>query len=737
MENDITSNTPNPEQPVTAAPAGPEASWLDAVLTLRQDLRFDLRTDANGDAIVFIEDPIRSKFFQIGTNEYDLLQSLDGTKSLTQIIEKQPEKYAPEFATQVGQWLVQSNLAYSETADSTKRLDEMANALGRQKMMGILNPISFKIKLFNPNHLVKKLCPYFEWCFSKSFLAVWILVAFYAGSIVFTQWDQLTAASIGILADTRWIWLLVIWLFLKVIHELAHGIACRRYGGEVPEAGVLMLLFTPMAYVNVTSMWRFSNRWHRIVVSAAGMYIELFISFIAIILWSQLPAGLASDLCFNIVIMASVTTILFNANPLMRFDGYYILSDLLGIPNLYPKGTKWFGDRLRSSFFGLPKTENICPPNEKAKVAIYGSMAFFWKILISISLTIGASVLFQGAGLALAAFGIVLWFGMPIYQQYQSLFGQKATQKIDKRRTLYSCATVAIICLSLFCVFSAPASKSAPAIVQFQDEQILRAGATGFIDKILVNDGDLIRKDQVLVRLRNPQLQHEVLILEQKLEEAKIQARIHRQRQETSLAQMELTKLVGLETQLAEKREEAENLLLRSPLDGFAFQRGLSHRIGSFVEQGDPVINVAHHNQKEIVVSIDQADLESIKGNSGRILRVAFPGVEIVNAPLKHIDQQASDVPSHPSLCANAGGPLPVLPVMSKEPGQEGSVRLLNPRFNVELNVDSEMAAKLASGQRGRAFFLTKKESLASYLYLATKRWFENKIEQATLNSAF
>ena len=225
----------------------------------------------------------------------------------------------------------------------------------------------------------------------------------------------------------------------KVVHEAAHGIACRRFGGEVPEAGVLLLLFTPMAYVNVTSMWRFANRWHRIVVASAGMYVELFISFLSIIIWQRYP-GVVGDIAFDVFMMSSVTTILFNANPLMRFDGYFILSDLLKIPNLYTKGTKWFADRIRSLYFGLPKTPNLYGPGELGRVAIYGALAFFWKITICFSLIIGASVLFYGAGMILAAIGVVLWFVVPIATQIKGLFGPAAPYPVNRRRMAISIA---------------------------------------------------------------------------------------------------------------------------------------------------------------------------------------------------------------------------------------------------------------------------------------------------------
>ena len=337
-----------------------------------------------------------------------MLASLDGKKSIRQItaelartLDGTTASIDEGRAVKICQWLVQNNLVFGHEVDSSKRLDTQAKMVQRAKLMGWINPISCKFRLFNPNRVLTSIQPYTQWAFSSWMFVIWLLTGGYAAATLFNNWDKLGGASAGIFSGTSWIWLLAIWIALKVVHEAAHGIACRRFGGEVPEAGVLLLLFTPMAYVNVTSMWRFANRWHRIVVAAAGMYVELFISFVSIIVWHRYP-GVVGDIAFDVFVMSSVTTILFNANPLMRFDGYFILSDLLNVPNLYTKGTKWFGDRIKSLTLASPKRP-ISTARRIAPSCIYGTLAFFWKIIICFSLIIGASVIFYGAGIVLAA----------------------------------------------------------------------------------------------------------------------------------------------------------------------------------------------------------------------------------------------------------------------------------------------------------------------------------------------
>jgi len=304
--------TPPTAQPMAmeSAPPNPEDQWLASTLSLRSELKFDTRSE-HGKSFVVVEDPVRSKYFQVGVEEYDFIAALDGKKTASQIVEDLgrlgEDSVTPEQAVTICQWLVQSNLVISEALDASARLGNQASAIDKQKMMGLLNPISFKVSLFNPNQILSVCQGPFSWLFSGWFLILWLVTGGVAMNVLFNRWDDLGTASAGILSGTSWISFLVFWLLLKVVHEFAHGLACKKYGGEVPEAGVLFLLFTPMAFVNVTSMWRFSSRWHRIVVAAAGMYVELFISFLALIVWSRTD-GMIADQAYNVFLMASITT---------------------------------------------------------------------------------------------------------------------------------------------------------------------------------------------------------------------------------------------------------------------------------------------------------------------------------------------------------------------------------------------------------------------------------------------
>ena len=717
---------------------------LASVFRVRKCLKFSTRLE-NGESFVTVEDPVRSKHFRIGLAEYRFIAKVNGIRSNAEILELLQAEQAgsqvdsvkvdhirADQVPQIANWLLTMNLVTVIQSDNAKRLNAMAQQIDQAKMVGWLNPISMKVSLFNPNRFLQSIQPATEWMFSSWFVLLWVITGAYSLSCLANNWQRVCSSSAGAFSSDSWIWLLVTWFVLKVIHETAHGIACRRYGGEVPEFGVLFLLFAPMAFVNVTSMWRFSNRWQRMVVSAAGMYLELWIAFFAIIVWSQTDGVLAST-AFNIMVMSSVTTILFNANPLMRFDGYFLLSDFLAIPNLYSKGIQWFSESVKQTFFGVPRQTKF-QPNERVAVAVYGMLAFLWKISISLGLIIAASVLLQGAGLVMSGIGVVLWFGLPIMKQIVLLTSKNSRFPINKVRTAISGACLAGLVVAGFYVFQAPATKSAPAIVQLRNESIIRSDATGFVTAIHVVEGQTVAEGDLLMELRNPELANELVELTRLQDEARIQSRIYQQQGNQAMTQAENKRALRLASQIVEKQAAAEGLRVVSNRDGVVVERSLQNRLGSFVERGDHLLTVAKLFDKEVVVSVDQSEYDAAVWSEGKQLRLMFPGRTVTNATLVSINPRASQTPTFPSLTAARGGSLPVRPVSSSNSAEDNlSFELLSPRFDVTVSVPESFGQEILAGQRGQAYFESTEQSLASYLYLAACHWLQAKVDMVTL----
>ena len=728
----------------SAGIASPAETTLKLVFSIRKCLKFSTRFE-NGESFVSVEDPVRSKHYRIGLAEYRFIAKINGERSNANIFEllknetgaqqgqQQASNELPQDQiVQIANWLLAMNLVTVNQSDNSLRLNAMAQQIERAKMKSWLNPISIRFSLFNPNRFLKSIQPATEWLFSSWFFVLWVMIGVYSLVCLVDNWQRVYASSANVLSSGSWIWLLITWFVLKVVHESAHGIACRKYGGEVPEFGVVFILFAPMAFVNVTSMWRFVNRWQRMVVSAAGMYVEFLVAFLAIIVWSQTD-GVVASIAFSVMVMSSVTTILFNANPLMRFDGYFLLSDLLAIPNLYGKGGQWFSETTKQLFFGVPKQTQF-HANERVPVAIYGALAFVWRILIGLGLIIAASVLLQGAGLVLSGIGVVTWFALPILRQIVSLTDSNGQVKINKIRTAVSVACLVGFIVAGVYVFQAPATKSAPAIVQLHNESVIRSDASGFVTAIHVAEGQTVAKGDLLIELENPELANELVELTRLREEAKIQSRIHQQQGNQAMVQAETQRVYGLTDQIVEKQSATKGLQVLATDDGVIVQRQLANRLGSFVEQGDELLTVAKLDSKEVVVSVDQSEYDATVWTTGKQLRLMFPGKAVVNATLVSINPRASQSPTFPSLTATQGGSLPVRTlVKSPSDDNELNFELLSPRFDVTVSLPGDLGDQVLAGQRGYAYFESTEQSLASYLYLAACHWLESQIEMATL----
>jgi putative peptide zinc metalloprotease protein len=403
---------------------------------------------------------------------------------------------------------------------------------------------------------------------------------------------------------------------------------------------------------------------------------------------------------------------------------------------------RWLGDRCKNLLFGTPVTVGLLRPGESPIVPIYGMLAWCWKVTVGVSILIAASYLFHGAGILLSAAGIVLWYAVPAWKHWKWITKAKQNGEIRLSRLFASSAIGVALAYGLFVFFAAPATKSAPAIVQFSGEQLLRAGSDGFVQELLVETGQSVVAGQALIVLSSPELELSLIELEKRIEESVILSRIKTRKGELAMAQAEAKNAESLQKQRSEKEALKAALVLKAPADGIVFRRGLEHQLGRFVRAGDDLLSFAQSSTKEVVVTVDQRDWDSIMECKGKPFRILFPGHAVSVGILRRIVPRASLDPLHPSLMATNGGPLAVKPKSEKaENGQaedrDSTMELLSPRFAIELELTPEDSEALSAGQLGYAFFDAKRQSMGSYLYLAISDWFEQKAELASQTSSF
>jgi putative peptide zinc metalloprotease protein len=441
---------------------------LRSRLTLREDVRF--WPERYGERIWYhIEHREAGRFFRVGLAEYTFMSLLDGETSLGEAVSLTacalgPDALTEQQATTIALWLLDSNLASATDAPA-----KSSEANASRRLTEKLNPFWIKLPIGNPDRLLDALSPWLGWIHAGPTVVISFCLWMAAAVFLVGHWDSFSAASTSIFAPANWLYLTATWIGLKVVHELSHALACKRHGGSVRETGLIFILPAPMAFVDVTSSIRFRSKWQRIQVSAGGMYVELTLAAIAILLWGQIDSPVLKHVLHNIVIMASLSTILFNANPLMRFDGYYILSDLLQIPNLYQRGSDFLKRLGKGLVLGIPQPAVKERGLRAHFVRVYGVAAFCWRMLICAGLLIAASAMFEGLGILLALAGIVAWFGKPAWKMLRLLADLRQLNPRMFFRTATMSTLAAGLLAGVFFFTPWPGGRVAPGYVEFRD----------------------------------------------------------------------------------------------------------------------------------------------------------------------------------------------------------------------------------------------------------------------------
>ncbi len=316
-------------------------------LHMRRDLTFQRQSYQGRDYWV-VKDPIALKYYRFEVEEFALLQMVDGQSSPDHIkrlfdFEFAPQKISLQELYQFVGMLYRSSLLVSESPNQGIELKKRGDKNRKlERRQSLTNVLAIRYKGFDPDRLLGFLLRYTGWFFSWPAFVCVLLLGLSAAGLLITQFETFQAklpSFQDFFAAKNWIWLALVMAITKVLHEFGHGLACKKFGGQCHEMGVMLLVLTPCLYVNVSDSWLLPSKWKRAFIAAAGMYVELVLSSIAVFVWWFSHPGMVNQLALNVIFISSVSTILFNGNPLLRYDGYYILSDLLEIPNLRSKAT--------------------------------------------------------------------------------------------------------------------------------------------------------------------------------------------------------------------------------------------------------------------------------------------------------------------------------------------------------------------------------------------------------------
>lgn len=681
-----------------------------------------------------IEVEARGQYFKIGAAEYTFLSMLDGQTTLSSALASTCtlmgfDAFTENDAIQFCKWLIDVDLA---TTDSTmERVEAKDRPESLVRYLSKLNPISIRFPLIELDGLTSSLARYLTWLLSWPITVLWVATCTVATMCMLLSWDKIQ--QIDLVSRDAWFWFVATWLVLKGVHELAHVVVCKLLGGKIGKGGILFLLFIPMPYVDVTSSWRLCSKADRILVSAAGMLVEVFLAAIAAIVWCATDPGVVNFHAANIMVAASLHTLIFNANPLMRFDGYHMLADWLEIPNLGNHGNQFVMSVCRRWFFGLSSAAVQHSGFQGQIIKAYGVAALLWKVLVCIGLCIGAINLFHGIGLVIAAFGIVLWLGFPIGQLVVFVLKKHELEAPDMKRFALVVSGVCVLFFAAGNLIPAPSVFCAPVVVDFAEKTIVHTEASGFIKKIYVQDQQVVQPGDLLFELENCELDTNWQQVKLKLGKSELRALDLQNRGEIGAWQAQQALTEALKNQLVELGQLKEKLLVRAKVGGLVVARMVNDLQGQFVDAGTELVTIGSLNEKEAVALVLQQDARHLVNLSSEDTALRIWGVDgSITAKIREIEPKAIDDLPHFAFAGTCGGPIDVVERSTLEDRREtlsrGDYMMLRPRVPVRFSIASADSLKLYSGQTGIVNIRGRNESLGQYLVHSAQRWLKDKI---------
>ena len=712
------------------------------VLKLRDDLTFSVR-EYGGEQVYVIEDELKSRFYRVGLSEYTFLSLLDGRRTFadalgqTASVMKDSALNESEAAS-LCRWLVETGLASTPESQSPVRLFEASTKVEQAKLKSSVNPMFVKIPLFNPDSMMKAGAAVAGWIFSAPAILMWLFVIAAGILCVGMKWDDATSMTSQIVSRNNWVWLIGITVALKLLHEFGHGIACRRFGGTVREAGVMTILFVPLPYVDVTSSWRLESRWQRLLISAAGMYIELFIAAIASIVWFNTSPGLLHQHAFTVMFSASLITVLFNANPLMRFDGYFMLTDVLEQPNLAGHGQMLLKSCGRSLFLGMPASPATWPEGRTWLAFVYGVAAFAWRITICLGLILGADAMFFGSGVILAAVAVVLWLVLPLFRLLRFVVSGSETEQPNRKRVAMM-TTFGVVAAVLISNLSWSERFEAPAIVDYDPLIEIRSGVDGFVEEVAVSNGHNVELGQLLVQLRNPELLLQRSLLADELTQTRQRGRIYHQREEIAAWQVEIENAQAMEDRLQQLDDRIARLEIRAPAAGVIIDNSLQSIVGTYVNAGTLVVSLGANGSKNIVAMVSENDLHVFQTLSNERVDVHIDGcgAQYLTGILQEIDPRGSTRVPHPAFASTAGGLLDVRIAQPSHDAESDESRVVfaQPQFKTRVALNTESMESLHAGRTGRVMFRSSRGTIAEVAAASVGDWWGKR--QAALQQTW
>jgi putative peptide zinc metalloprotease protein len=677
-------------------------SWY-RIAALKPQLRSHVRIHRHayrGAVWYVIEDRLGGKHHRFNFQAYRILHLLDGSRSLDQVWQLLSAELDDATPTQDDILRLLSTLHTADlvqvdiTPDLAELLERRSKQVRRKWLSRLGNPMGLRFPLWDPNAFLNRLAQGARLLRGAWWLALWFVLVLPALFIAPSHWVELSSASRDQwLANDNLLMLALLFPLVKLVHELGHGLACKWYGGEVHETGVMLLMFYPVPYVDASHSAAFVSKWQRALVGAAGMLAEFAIAALAFYAWLLLEPGVARGVAYNVAVLASVTTLFFNGNPLLRFDGYYILGDLIEIPNLAARANRHWQYLAERYGFGVRSSQ---PPaatkGEQRWFVCFAPVSYVYRLFVSLGIALLVASKFSVLGVAMGLWTVaqsVLW---PAFKALRALW--VAPQFADRgARVRGVLAGTAGLALLLLFVLPLPHHTLAQGVLWLPESAILRAQSDGFVHQVLASPGSWLDRGVPVLDMVEPALAARVQAQQAHVDE--MQVRLDAAwGQSQAKAQQLAQQLAQEQAGLARLQDESGNLILRTRARGVFLLESASDLPGRYLKQGDVVGYVRTGDAPLVRLVVPQAEVDAVHLDTRSAeVRMAQDGAQRWDATLLRLAPAAVHQLPSAALGSRGGGDF------ATDPRDEKGLATLEPLFEFELRLPMEVPHDLLGGR--------------------------------------
>lgn len=679
-----------------------ESTEWDKLSGLKPKLRPHVavhRQHFRGEMWYVLQNGVSGRFHRVSPAAYALLGRCDGKATLAQLLQSansstQVEPVSEEEAVLLIRQLLHSDLLQIDQNLPVDLYKNRLHAYSRIKSWrSFLNPLSLRIPLIDPDRFLDRTQSIGRAIFSPVGFLVWMAILIQAIILAGMNWDELTTNLVDrVMGTDNLLILVLVFPVVKIMHELGHGYATKKWGGEVHEIGIMFLVFMPIPYVDATAATALRDKRRRMIVAAAGMMVEVFLAALAMILWTNVEPGLVRAIAFNVIFLAGVSTLIFNGNPLLRYDGYYIFSDFLEMPNLGPRANQFIGHLMQKHLFRA----NVSTPESDRKemiiLVVYGILSFLYRMVVWLGIILFIATRFFFFGVVLAFWGAYLMLIKPLYKQIVYLVTSPILEEVRRRSYVATAACLAGL-LAFLLLLPLPHAKVLEGVVWMPEGALVRAGAAGFVDRLYPDINAEVSAGDALVELEDPIARSEVDVLEAQVREleAEYQSALAEDRVRTDIVNEQL-QLIN--SRLREARRTLADMLAVSPSEGQFMPVEMGDYRGRYVQKGELLGYVLGQYQPTIKAIVDQQDYLLVKDRY-REIEARFAENFDARVQLQLIQEVPAATDELPSraLSQEGGGDVYLDP--SDQQGNRG----LQSHFEFELAAQSVIPTERSGGR--------------------------------------